>query len=282
MRWKTFGSATAAVLMAAAVPLAAQAGTAQPRPGGHAPLLHRVVRLDRRTVRLDRRTIRADRRTIRADRRAIRAVHAKTTQVRGAWLAGSVTTASSTSVGVDVLWTGPKDTQLKGQTVTLAVDSSTRIVYGKGQSSIDPGDLVRVRAVSSDSTLSSLTAKRIHVDCNCHWIGGTIDSIGSTLVVHAGRTGPYDRVLNGRDVTLQLNGSTIYIEGKGKTPITAADLKAGDKVGVVFSASGFFKDPGFDPGTATFTALRVHYWPGDATPSVSSDADAAAAGTTGS
>ena len=51
---------------------------------------------------------------------------------------------------------------------------------------------------------------------------------------------------------------------------------------VLTAASGFFKDPGFDPGTATFTALRVHYWPGDATPSVSSDADAAAAGTTGS
>ena len=278
MRWKTFVIA-AALLAAAAVPLAAQAGTAQDRPGGHARLLHRVVRLDRKTVRLDRRTIRVDRRTIRADRRAVRVVRGKTTQAHGAWLAGSVTTASSTSVGVDVLWTGPKDVQLKGQTVTVALDASTKIVYGKGQSSIDPGDLVRVLATSGDSTLSTLTAKRIHVDCNCHWIGGTITSIGSTLVVHAARTGPYDGVLKGHDVTLQLNGSTTYIEGRNKTPITLSNLKDGDKVGVVFSASGFFKDPSFDPRTATFTALRVHYWPGNATPSVSSDAGAAA-GTT--
>ena len=83
-------------------------------------------------------------------------------------------------------------------------------------------------------------------------------------------------MLNGHDVTLQVNSSTIYVEGKSKTPITLGDLKAGDHVGVVFAASGFFKDPNFNPETATFTAKRVHYWPGKTTPTASSDADDAA------
>lgn len=193
------------------------------------------------------------------------------------WFAGSVASASSSSVSVNVLWTGPHDTQLDGKAVSVAIDSSTQIVFGKGQTGIDPGDLVRVRATATDSTLATLTAKRIHVNCNCHWIGGTVGSIGSSsIVVHAARTGPYDRVLNGHDVTLQVNSSTIYIQGKNKTPITLGDLKTGVHVGVVFAASGFFKDPNFDPETATFTAKRVHEWPGKATPSASTDADAAA------
>lgn len=193
------------------------------------------------------------------------------------WFAGAVASASSSSVSVNVLWTGKHDTQLDGKTVSVAIDSSTQIVFGKGQTGIDPGDLVRVRATATDSTLATLTAKLIHVNCNCHWIAGTVGSVGSSsIVVHAARTGPYDRVLNGHDVTLQVNSSTIYIEGKAKTPITLGDLKAGDRVGVVFGASGFFNDPNFNPETATFTAKRVHYWPGKATPSAASDSDLAA------
>ena len=56
------------------------------------------------------------------------------------WFAGSVASAGSGSVSVNVLWTGKHDTQLKGTTVTVGIDSSTEIVYGKHQSSIDPGD----------------------------------------------------------------------------------------------------------------------------------------------
>jgi Domain of unknown function (DUF5666) len=200
-------------------------------------------------------------------------------QGRGAgFFAGSVTAASSTSVSLDVLWTGPRDGQLAGTTVTVAIDPATRIVYGKTQTSIDPGDLIRVRATGVGT--ATLTAKRIHVDCDCHWIGGTVAGVGgSTLEVSVARTGPFDKVLNGKTVTLQLNGSTAYIEGKAKTPIALGDLKTGAKVGVVFAASGFFKDPSFDPETATFTAKRVHDWPGKQVPSASSDAGAAA-GTT--
>src|SRR5581483_3264145 len=94
------------------------------------------------------------------------------------WFAGSVTAASADSVSVDVLWTGKHDTQLAGKTVSVAIDSSTEIVYGKTKSSIAPGDLVRVRATASDATPPSLTAKRIHVNCNCHFLGGTVASIG--------------------------------------------------------------------------------------------------------
>src|SRR5579862_8761256 len=64
----------------------------------------------------------------------------------GGWFAGAVTSASSSSVTLDVLWTGKKDTQLNGQQVAVGIASGTKITYGKGQSSIDPGDLIGVRA----------------------------------------------------------------------------------------------------------------------------------------
>ncbi len=201
------------------------------------------------------------------------------------WLAGSVSAVGSDSLTVGVLWTGKHDGQLNGQSVTLAVDASTEIVSGKDKtpvtlSSIKPGDLVGVLASSADKTLSSLTATRIHVYCNCHWVGGTISAIGSdSISVQVARTGPYDTVLNGKPVTLQVNGSTTYIRGKAKTEIGFSDLKVGDGVGVIFAASGFFRAPGFDPSTATFTAKRVHLWEKKNVPPATTDSNAAA-GTT--
>jgi uncharacterized protein DUF5666 len=141
--------------------------------------------------------------------------------------AGSVTAVSPSALTLDV----------HGTSVTLAIDSSTKVVYGKGQTSIDTGDLVRVAAAGS-------TAKRIHVDCNCHFAAGTVSSVASgSFVVHVLRTGPFDRVLKGNDVTFQLTSSTT--------------AKAGDRVGVIFSATGFFRDPSFDWTKATFTAKQV-------------------------
>jgi hypothetical protein len=155
------------------------------------------------------------------------------------WFAGSVTSAGSGSVSVNVLWTGRHDTQLKGTTVTVGIDSSTEIVYGKHQSSIDPGDLVRVVAVDT-------TAKRIHVNCNCHFAAGTLDAIStSQLRVAVKRTGPYDGVLKDHNVTFQIGSASL------------PNLSIGDRVAVVFSSTGFFRDPSFDPATATFTVLRV-------------------------
>ena len=155
------------------------------------------------------------------------------------WFAGSVASAGSGSVSVNVLWTGKHDTQLKGTTVTVGIDSSTEIVYGKHQSSIDPGDLVRVVAVDT-------TAKRIHVNCNCHFAAGTLDAIStSQLRVAVKRTGPYDGVLKDHNVTFQIGSASL------------PNLSIGDRVAVVFSSTGFFRDPSFDPTTATFTVLRV-------------------------
>ena len=198
------------------------------------------------------------------------------------WLAGSVSAVGADSLTVGVLWTGKHDDQLNGQSVTLTVDTTTEIVSGKDKtpvslSSIKPGDLVGVQASSTDKTLTTLTAKRIHVYCNCHWIGGTISAIGSSsFSVQVARTGPYDTVLNGKPVTLQVNSSTTYIRGKAKSDISFSDLKVGDGVGVIFAASGFFRAPGFDPSTATFTAKRVHLWEKKAVPPASTDSGAAA------
>jgi len=176
----------------------------------------------------------------------------------GGWFAGAVTSASSSSVTLDVLWTGQRDTQLNGQQVTVGIGSTTTITYGKGQTSIDPGDLIGVRATGIGS--SAITAKEIHVRCNCHFAAGTLGSVGtSSFAVNVTRTGPYDTVLKGNAVTFQVNGATVFVQGKAKTPGAITGLKSGEKVAVIFGASGFFKDPSFNWQTATFTAKHVRY-----------------------
>lgn len=176
------------------------------------------------------------------------------------WFAGAVTAASSSSVSLDVLRTGPRDTQLNGTSLTVGITSATQIVYGRTQTSIDPGDLIRVRASGIGS--SALTARRIHVDCNCHWIRGTLNAVSNGMlriaVVHSG---PFDTVLRGQTVTVHVDGSTQYIQGRNKTQITLNGLGVGDHVGVIFASSGFFKDPSFNWQDATFTAKRVHDFP---------------------
>jgi hypothetical protein len=198
------------------------------------------------------------------------------------WFAGSVSSVGQSSITVGVLWTGPNDGSLNGQTVTVAVTTSTRIDQGPHRTpialaAIQPGDLVALRATGDSPT--TLTPTRIHVYCNCHWIGGTISSIaadGSSFQVQVSRTGPYDTVLNGQNVTLQVNALTVYLRGPHGRRIGFADLKVGDGVGVVFGANGFFKAPGFNPATATFTAKRVHVWDRKQVPPQSSDAGNAA------
>jgi len=66
-------------------------------------------------------------------------------------------------------------------------------------------------------------------------------------------------VLKGNAVTFQVNSSTVFVQGKDKTAGTIAGLKSGERVAVVFAATGFFKDPSFNWQTATFTASHVRY-----------------------
>jgi len=198
------------------------------------------------------------------------------------WFAGSVTAVGSDSITLGVLWTGSHDSALNGQSLTLAVDGSTAIVSGRGSTpepltSIENGDLVGVRATGVGKDLSTLTATNVRVNCDCHWVGGTISAIGtSSVTVQVSKTGPYDTVLNGQSVTLGVDNSTIYIQGKGKTPITLGDLTVGEGTGIVFSANGFFRAPGFNPATATFTAARVHIWGKRQVPPPASDSSSAA------
>ena len=174
------------------------------------------------------------------------------------WFAGAVTSASSDAVSLDVLWTGKHDTQLNGTSVRVGITSATQIVYGKGRSSIEPGDLIGVRVSGIGST--ELTARWIHVRCNCHFAAGTLGSVGSSsFAVNVSRTGPYDTVLRGNAVTFQVNGSTVFVQGKEKTAGAISDLKTGERVAVVFSATGFFRDPSFNWQTATLTASHVRY-----------------------
>jgi hypothetical protein len=197
--------------------------------------------------------------------------------------AGAVTAVNADSLSVTVLWTGKNDTQLLGKSETVTVNAQTKITAGREHkpvalSSIHPGDLIGLGVTSAGTELTSLTAVRIHVSCNCHWVGGTISSVGSsTLVVHVLKTGPFDRVLKNADVTLQLSSSTLYVKGKEKKQVSIGDLKVGDRVGVIFAASGFFKAPSFNAATATFTATRVHDWGAKkAVPAASTDEKSAA------
>jgi len=195
------------------------------------------------------------------------------------WFAGSVSSVGDGSLTVGALWTGPNDGALNGQSVTVAVSDHTRIFGPRHRpialASIQQGQLVGVHAAGSD--LSSLTAVAIRVWCNCHWVGGTISSIGSSSFnVAVTRTGPYDTVLDNHDVTMQVNDYTVYLRGRRRFRLGFSDLKVGEGVGVVFSANGFFKAPGFDPTTATFTAKRVHVWGVRQVPLPSSDASSSA------
>jgi hypothetical protein len=197
------------------------------------------------------------------------------------WFAGSVSSIGSNSLTVGVLWTRQHDDSLNGQVATVAVNSDTQITSGKDRTSISlsdiqAGDLVAVVASGSDPT--TLTATKIHVYCNCHWVGGTVSAIGSSSVtIQVKKTGPYDTVLSGQAVPINVDSNTVFVGGKNKTVISLSDLKVGDGVGVVFSADGFFKAPGFDPSKANFTAKQIHVWGHGAVPLASSDASAAAA-----
>jgi hypothetical protein len=196
------------------------------------------------------------------------------------WFAGSVSGVGSDTLTVGVLWTGPNDGSLNGQTLTLNVVTRTRISRGPHRvpialGQVQNGDLVAVRALGDDP--SNLTAVMIHVNCDCHWVGGTISAVGTdSITVQVSRTGPYDTVLNGMNVPIQVNANTVYLRGRHRVRIGLGDLTTGEGVGVVFSANGFFKAPGFDPSTATFTAARVHVWGAKQVPPASSDSDLAA------
>jgi hypothetical protein len=195
------------------------------------------------------------------------------------WFAGTVTAVGSNSLTVGVLWTGPNDSTLNGQSVTVSVSDNTRINKGRqgpiALAAIQNGDLVAIRA--EGTAASSFTARRIRDFCNCHWIGGTIAMVGTnSFTVSVKRTGPYDTVLDNTTVALQTSSLTVYLHGRRGRRIGFSDLKPGQGVGVVFAADGFFKAPGFDPGKATFTAKRVHVWGPMQTPAASSDTSAAA------
>jgi hypothetical protein len=198
------------------------------------------------------------------------------------WFAGSVSSVGSSSLTVGVLWTRQHDDSLNGQVATVAVNSDTQITSGKNRTSISlsdiqTGDLVAVVASGSGSDLTTLTATKIHVYCNCHWVGGTVSAIGSSSVtIQVKKTGPYDTVLSGQAVPINVDSNTVFVGGKNKTPIALSDLKVGAGVGVVFSADGFFKAPGFDPTKANFTATRIHVWGHRMVPLASTDASAAA------
>lgn len=181
-------------------------------------------------------------------------------QPQAHWFAGSVSSISGSSLSVLVTRTGPRDGQLSGQTVSVAVDSGTVIVKGRDKtpiqlSDIQSGQLIGVLAATQQGgDLTQLMAKRLHVWDNYHWAAGSVGSVsGNSLSVQVERTGPKDGQLKGQTVTLAVDSSTAIVKGKGTTPIQLTDLQPGDRVGLVFQASG-------SDLTQGLTAKRIALW----------------------
>jgi Domain of unknown function (DUF5666) len=237
MRWKGFGIAAVALVMAAALPMSAfgDNGTPKPTAGGTAaggPAAGGGT--------------------------AAGGTTARKASPKGHWFAGAVTSVSSSSVSLDVLLTGPHDTQLNGTNVTVGLTAATKITYGKGHSTIQQGDLIGVTATGLGTAAPAAT--QIHVRCNCHFVAGTLGSVGNgSFAVNVSRTGPFDTVLKGNAVTFQVTSSTVFVQAGSTAASAITSLKTGDNVAVVFAATGFFKDPHFNWQTATFTAKHVRF-----------------------
>ena len=169
---------------------------------------------------------------------------------------GAVTAVGSDSLTVKVDRTGKKDTDLMGQTITVSVPSGTPITLGKDKTAISLSDIqVGYRAAvaaKQDSTSGSWTADKIHAGRGNHWFAGEVQAVGSaSITVSVKKTGPHDTQLKGQTLSVPVDSSTQYVLGKDKTPITLADIKAGDRVGVVVHAPGGDLSQGM-------TAVRVH------------------------
>ncbi len=154
------------------------------------------------------------------------------------YFAGEVLAVASGTLTVKVDKTGKKDTGLNGQTVTVAVSSSTQITLGKDTtaarlSDLETGYRAGVTATASATDPTSLTAVKIAGHYGYHWFSGSVVSVSSdSIVVLVKKTGPHDTQLNGQTLTVPVSSSTQYVQGKSKTAITLADIKPGDGVGV--------------------------------------------------
>ncbi len=170
--------------------------------------------------------------------------------------AGAVLAVGSGSLTVKVDRTGKNDTQLMGQTITVSVPAGTPITLGKDKTAISLSDIqVGYRAgvgATQDAASGAWTALKVHAGRGDHWFAGDVTAVGSSsITVSVKKTGPHDTQLNGTTVTVPVDSSTTYTLGKDKTPITLADVKAGDHVGVVVHAPGGDLSQGM-------TAVSVH------------------------
>ena len=83
--------------------------------------------------------------------------------VTGKYVAGAITSLGPSSITVQVTSTGPHDTDLMGQTLTIAITPETVIVVNgqtASSSELRSGDAVALRVVKSPTgyTANSITA----------------------------------------------------------------------------------------------------------------------------
>jgi hypothetical protein len=154
------------------------------------------------------------------------------------YFAGEVLAVGTGTITVKVDKTGKKDTGLNGQTLVVAVSSSTQITLGTDRTAAQLSDLeagyrAGVTATASATDPTSFTAVKIAGHYGYHWFAGSVVSVNSdSIIVLVKKTGPHDTQLNGQTLTVPVSSSTQYVRGKSKTPITLADIKPGDRVGI--------------------------------------------------
>lgn len=169
-------------------------------------------------------------------------------QLRGAF-GGTVTAVGSDSLTIDVKRAGKRSAGLVGTSVTVRVDSSTKVT-GKGVSQladVKAGD--RVAVVASGDPAQGLTALAIRdvgpIAAERRWLGGTVAAVGPTSVsIAVKKAGKADRSLVGQTVTVAVTGTTQFT-GKGAKQLS--DVQTDDTVAV--SATG--------DATQGLTAVRL-------------------------
>jgi preprotein translocase subunit YajC len=126
----------------------------------------------------------------------------------------------------------------QGQTVTIAVSNSTKIVEGHRQASLSdlqPGEMIEV--FGDKNSDGSLNALLIHV----HLVHGQVTAInGNTITLTQG--------LKGHEVTVTTSDATQYYVGGKQVP--ASTLQVGDTIGVAGAIS--------DKTSVNATAIFIH------------------------
>lgn len=173
-------------------------------------------------------------------------------------LGGTITAVGSDSISLQVAKADRIGSSLVGQTVTIAVDASTRITVGKESGSLADLKTGARAVVVATGFPGNLLAMRIRAgkgpEAQVHAFGGAVTAVGSgSLTIEVDRTGKHDTELMGQTITVSVPDGTPITLGEDKTPIKLSDVQVGWRAGVAATQDS----------SGAWTATRVHVCRGD-------------------